>query len=136
MKYLLDTNVISEFTKTNRNPNLVNWFSSQPPEYLFLSALTFGELRRGVIRLAQKDARRAAELSDWISDLALTYQKRILPITIEISTRWGLLSADRGRPPIDTLLAATAIEHNLVLVTRNTKDFQSTGVKLQNPFEP
>jgi len=135
MKYLLDTNTVSEFTKIRRNPQVVAWFSATPIEALFLSTLTIGELRRGVAVLAQKDAARAAKLSEWVSSIVQTYQNRILPVTLEISNRWGLLSAERSRSVVDTILAATAIEHELILVTRNIKDIQDTGAIFFNPFD-
>jgi len=135
MKYLLDTNVISEFTKTRRNLKVTTWIESQRKEDLFLSVLTFGELRQGAAMLAQRDIRRAAKLADWIDELENTCVKRTLPVTLEIATRWGKLAIDRTLPTIDSLLAATAIEHKLVLVTRNVKDISDTGVDYYNPFE-
>jgi toxin FitB len=135
--YLLDTNIISEIRKGNRAaPNLLSWFQSIQEEELFLSVLVLGEVRSGVERIRPRDSAQAQALERWLLDLEATYADRIFPITAAIADRWGRLSA--GDPPsvVDCLMAATALENGLTLVTRNTQDVERTGVKFLNPFDP
>jgi predicted nucleic acid-binding protein len=135
--YLLDTNVVSEIRKGNRaNPNLRSWFQAVPEEGIFLSVLVLGEIRSGVERIRPRDPAQAQALERWLLDLEVTYADRIFPITGAIADRWGRLSA--GHPPsvVDCLMAATALENDLTLVTRNTDDVKRTGVKFLNPFDP
>ncbi len=137
--FLLDTNVISELVKPRPQPAVVRWVEETDENLLCLSVLTLGEIRKGVAVL-QKSVRRAA-LEAWLeSDLRLRFSKRILPIDEDIADRWGALAGQaqndgRALPVIDGLLAATAIHHNLTLVTRNTSDIAATGVLLFNPWE-
>ena len=132
--YLLDTNAVSEAPKAQPNPNVTAFFSGVPVESLYISVLTFGELRKGVIVKRRTDPRTADDLAGWIDRLEQTHGDRILPIDHATATLWGKLSADRTRPVVDTLLAATAIVHNLTLVTRNTRDVQDLPVRLHNPW--
>lgn len=135
--YLLDTNVVSELRKGRRaNSSLLAWFESAHDNELFLSVLAIGEIRCGVERIRAKDPAQARALEDWLRELEAGYADRILPITSSIANRWGRLSS--GDPPsvVDCLMAATALENDLTLVTRNTRDVMKTGVALLNPFEP
>jgi predicted nucleic acid-binding protein len=137
-RFLLDTNVISELTKSKPEPKVTTWIDATDEELLFLSVLTLGEIRRGVV-LLPRSARRT-RLEAWLSgDLPLRFAERILSIDEEVADRWGhlagLTSAKGIRMDvIDGLLAATAMRHNLTLVTRNTKDVAATGVSLFNPW--
>jgi len=137
--FLLDTNVISELVKPRPEPAVVRWVEETDENLLYLSVLTLGEIRKGIAVL-QKSVRRVA-LEAWLeSDLRLRFSKRILPIDEGIADRWGALAGQaqndgRALPVIDGLLAATAIHHNLTLVTRNTSDIAATGVLLFNPWE-
>jgi predicted nucleic acid-binding protein len=136
--FLLDTNVISELVKPKPDPNVTTWIDGTDEDLLFLSVLTLGEIRKGVV-LLPRNARRAA-LEAWLSkDLPLRFFDRILSIDQEVADRWGHLSAlmsARGIQVgvIDGLLAATAVQHNLTLATRNTRDVAATGVSLFNPW--
>ena len=124
--FLLDTNVIAELIRSNPDPKVTKWIDATNEELLFLSVLTLGEIRKGVV-LLPRNARRSA-LEAWLSsDLPLRFSGRILDIDQEVADRWGQLSgiaSARGAKVavIDGLLAATASHHNLVLVTRNTKE--------------
>lgn len=100
----------------------------------FLSVLTVGELRRGATMRRQTDSRHAARIDTWIDVVERRFAGRILSVDLEIADLWGKLSAERPRPVVDALLAATAIVHDLTLVTRNVADFADTGVALVNPW--
>ena len=134
--YLLDTNVVSEFRKAKRaNPNVLAWFQTVPDDELFLSVLVLGEIRAGIERIRTSDPNQARALERWLKGLETAYNDRLLPITAQIADRWGRLSASNPPSVIDCLMAATALENDLSLVTRNTQDVLRTGVQLINPFE-
>jgi predicted nucleic acid-binding protein len=137
--YLLDTNVPSEFSRDRPEPRVVAWLKAQPPTRLYLSAVTIGEIRKGLVVLPQ--GRRRTELEAWFhTDLLVWFRNRILPVTDSIADRWGVLEGQcqlKGTPlnTADGLIAATALEHDLTLVTRNVKDFAGLGVVLLNPWD-
>ena len=144
MSYLLDTCVISKLRKIKNEPDSIFkfWLLSHPEDYYFLSVLTIGEIQAGISKLGQRDEggkRRIFE--DWLlNDLIPRFRDRILHIDEHTCTIWGEMKGaayhrNRTLPVIDSLLAATAIQHNLILVTENTKDFIETGARLINPFE-
>jgi predicted nucleic acid-binding protein len=136
--FLLDTNVPSELIRPRPEPRIGQWMFAQPEESLFLSAVTIGELRKGIVLLSA--GKRRNQIEQWFEDdLVARFSARILPITQLIANRWGVLSAIRqmaGTPlgMADGLIAATALEHSLTLVTRNAKDFTGLGVSLLNPW--
>lgn len=136
--FLLDTNVISELIKPKPEPKVTTWIDDTDEELLFLSVLTLGEIRKGVV-LLPRGARRTS-LEAWLSkELPLRFSNRILGIDQEVADRWGHLSgltSARGAHVgvVDGLLAATAIQHNLTLVTRDTRNVDATGVTLFNPW--
>lgn len=136
--FLLDTNAISESAKPAPNAGFAAWIKSAEPSQVYLSVVTLGELRKDVELLA--DRSRAAKLEAWLtSSLAAEFAGRILPFDADVADRWGRLIATlkpRGitLSPIDSLIAATALQHNLSLVTRNEKDFKSAGVSITNPW--
>ncbi|RZI64509.1 MAG: type II toxin-antitoxin system VapC family toxin [Variovorax sp.] len=135
MSYLIDANVLSELRRKVPDANVVAWFAKRPPVTLYLSVLTLGEIRKG-IEGATDTARRQA-LTDWLeTDLPLFFTGRVLDVDAAVADRWGRLVAGAGRPlpAIDSLLAATALAHDLVLVTRNTKDFAGLPVRVFNPW--
>jgi toxin FitB len=132
--YLLDTNVISETRRKQPEKRVLDFLEAADPERLFLSVLTFGELRRGIVLKQQTNPVDAMGYGTWSDELETLYADRVLPVNAAIAKVWGRLSADRSRPVADTLLAATAIVHDLTLVTRNTRDMRGLSVKLINPW--
>lgn len=134
MAYLLDTCLISELRRKACNPGVLGWMSSIRPDEAFLSVLTLGEIRHGIELHRAKHPVEAGGLERWLLGLETHYADRILPITGAIADRWGRLSPAQPLPAIDGLLAATGLEHKLTIVTRNTADFQRSGVTTLNPF--
>ncbi|MHB1936941.1 MAG: PIN domain-containing protein [Acidobacteriaceae bacterium] len=138
MKYLLDTNVISEWTKPRPDVSVVRWLGGAKEDDLFLSVITIGELWHGIERLPQ--GKRRAALAQWVEqDLSARFEERLLGIDERIARTWGVLlaaSQQRGRAmhAVDALLAATADAYSLTLVTRNTKDFVASEIRVLNPF--
>ena len=139
MSYLIDTNVILELVRPKPDAAVLDWFANTPDDALFLSALTLGEIRKGVEKLTRsEDSQRREKLRLWLEhDLRDWFGPRILPIGPEVADHWGRLLAQVGRPvpAIDTLLAATALHHDLRLVTRNTGNFDYAGLEVINPWE-
>lgn len=133
--YLIDTNVISELRRPKRSSSVVSWFSSVAAADLFLSVLTLGELRRGIEILRFKDPTAASALDRWVEGVRSEFSDRILSIDDAVAEQWGRLSVRQPLPSIDGLLAATASVHGLTMVTRNTADFERSGVDILNPFE-
>jgi predicted nucleic acid-binding protein len=135
MSFLLDTNVVSELRKRERaNAALREWFDDVADGEIHLSVLVVGELRRGVETLRKRDPAQAAALDRWMGRLVAHHADRILAVDAPVAERWGRLSAIRSASVIDTMMAATALEHGLVLVTRNVKDIAWTGVSFLDPF--
>lgn len=135
MTWLIDTNVISEVRKRERcHPDVAAWWSRVDDRDLFLSVLTLGEIRRGIEAVRPRDPTRAAALEAWLADVAEAFGPRVLGVDAAVAAAWGRLSAIRSVPMIDALLAATAVAHSLVLVTRNTADVDGLGMQVLNPF--
>ena len=135
MSYLLDTNVISELRKGQRcAPDVASWFAEVSSGEVYLSALTVGEIRKGIENLRRRDEQRAEALDAWLQELREVYSDRILPIDEAIAEQWGRFNVPDSLPVLDSLLAATASVHGLTLVTRNLKDVKRTGVDCLNPF--
>ncbi len=136
LKYLLDTNIISELRKAERcNSNVRCWFEKVEEAQLFTSVLVIGEIRRGIENIRRRDAQSAFHLERWLKNVQNDFQERIIPIDEQIAETWGYLNVIRPLPVIDGLLAATAKTYDFILVTRNTKDIQNIGVQWINPFE-
>jgi predicted nucleic acid-binding protein len=135
MSYLLDTNVISELVRPKPAKEVLDWFENIPSEALHISVLTLGEIRKGVEQMP--DGVRREKLRLWLEhDLVDWFGARVLPVDMPIADRWGRLLALVGRPvpSIDSLLAATALHHELRIVTRNQKDFDYPGLQVINPW--
>ncbi len=138
MSFLLDTNVVSEWTKPLPNPGVIEWLAKVDEDAVFLSVVTFAELRHGIERLPAGARRR--RLDDWLrSELPLRFEGRIVLVDGAVADEWGRLVARhdaRGRPiqAMDALIAATAQVHGLTLVTRNASDFQTSVKTVLNPW--
>ena len=137
-RFLIDTNVISEFVRPKPSLQVKHWFESAEPESLFASVVTFGEIRLGIEDLPA--GKRRAALEQWLEEgVPEWFQANLLPVTKAIADRWGQMTIQAKRKGVtistaDGLIAATALEHDLTLVTRNAKDFAGVGVKLFNPW--
>jgi toxin FitB len=137
--FLLDTNCISEIVRSHPEPRVWEWMRVADESLLYLSVLTLGEIRKGIAGLPQSKCR--TELENWLElELQARFSGRILPIDASIADRWGLIAAEakrKGKPlsAIDGLLAATALHHNLTIVSRNVGDFAITHVPTLNPWE-
>lgn len=137
--FLFDTNIVSELVKPRPNVKVVQWVDSISEDLIYLSVLTIGEIRKRIQKLPT--SKRRAVLEQWLQEeLRVRFDGRILPITERVADRWGNISADAEMakqllPVIDGLLAATAQEHNLTFVTRNSKDIHLTGVRSFNPWD-
>ena len=134
LQYLLDTNILSETRKKQANERVISFLSAAEPSALFISVLSLGELRKGVALKMRSDADAAKRLGAWVDGLEYSFGDRILGVDAAIARQWGELSAQRSRPVVDTLLAATAVVHKLTLVTRNISDVHDLGVKLLDPW--
>lgn len=136
MSYLLDTNVLSETVRTEPNPSVLRWLSQVSDHHLHVSVLTLGEIRKGVGRLVPGSRREQLRL--WLEhDLPGWFGQRVLPVDRSVADRWGQLLGEMGRPlpAIDSLLAATAMHHELRLVTRNRRDFLFPCLEVIDPWE-
>jgi len=139
MKYMLDTCVISELVTKKPNPKVVEWVDSLDTEDIHLSVITIGEIIKGIEKLPE--SKRKQELRDWLKqDLLSRFQGKILALDTNIIVEWGgltarLETAGQKMPAIDSLIAATALAHEMTLVTRNVSDFEAAGIKIANPWE-
>lgn len=135
MSWLLDTNVLSELRKGARaNPAILRWLASVDADDLWTSVLVVGEIRKGVELVRARDRRQASSLDRWLSELRKAHEDRLLPVTERIAETWGRMSAARPVSVVDGLLAATAVTHDLTLVTRNTRNVAGTGARVLDPF--
>ncbi len=137
MSYLLDTNAISDAGKPRPNAGLAAWFSTQEQDDLWLSALTIGELKFGALILPEGQRRQVLE--GWITQTLLTFSQRTINIDSRVATTWAEVgarhrAARRTISPTDELIAATAIVHDLTIVTRNVRDFEHSGAKVLSPW--
>ncbi|HLP67825.1 MAG TPA: type II toxin-antitoxin system VapC family toxin [Rhizobium sp.] len=138
MTFLLDTNVVSELRKIGdgkADPNVVAWIEAEDAIRFYISAITILELERGVLGVQRRDARQGARLRSWLDDrVRPEFAGRILPIDDAVATRCAHLHVPDRRNEADALIAATALVHNLTVVTRNVKDFEGTGVIVVDPW--
>ncbi|ESY64487.1 type II toxin-antitoxin system VapC family toxin [Mesorhizobium sp. M0051] len=130
--YLLDTNIVSDVQR--RLPKPTAWLASIDPDSLNLSVITIGEIERGIVKQRKVDAERATRLDMWLRELRRDNADRILAVTEDVALAWGRITAGRTRGSADTLIAATALVHDLILVTCNVADFDNTGVTVFNPW--
>jgi toxin FitB len=121
-QYLLDTNVLSETRRKKPHPGLLAFLTRTESSAIYTSVLVLGELRKGVAARRRADASSALQLSSWVDGLEFGFSDRVFGVDAAIARLWGELAAERPRPVIDTLLAATALVHQLTLVTRNVAD--------------
>jgi predicted nucleic acid-binding protein len=136
LKFLIDTNIISEIRKGERcDRHVATWYVSVEPGDLYLSALVTGEIRRGIERARRQDQARAVVFRRWLADLSAAFADRILPIDRIVADEWEWLSAVRTIPAVVGLLAATAKVHGMTLATGNTADVAGLGASVLNPFE-
>ena len=135
VSWLLDTNVLSELRKGERAAASVReWLAAKDEAELFTSVLVLGEARRGIESIRRRDPVAASALEQWLLRLSETFADRVLPIDAAIAARWGALNVPDPLPTVDGLLAATALEYDLTLVTRNVRDVARTGVRVFDPF--
>ena len=136
MGFLIDTNILSELRKGERGDQQVrSWYAGISASDIHVSVIVLGEIRRGAELLRRRDAVAAASLDAWLSALRASLGNRLLPVSDEVADRWGQLGIPDPIPVADGLLAATALVHDLILVTRNTRDVERSGARLLNPFE-
>ena len=139
MKYLLDTCLLSETRRKVPNQGVVNWLESVDEDRLFISVVTLTEIQKGIVKLDEGPRRQSFQT--WLDkDLSARFKGRILGLSQEVALEWGVLLGSNERkgeklPLIDSLLASTAIQYNLTLVTRNTSDFGRMPVRLINPWD-
>lgn len=140
MKYLLDTCLISELVCKKPNPKVIAWLEEQDEVSLFLSVLTMGELHKGISKLPESDGRKAT-LQRWVTfDLAERFEGRILDVDQGTAMRWGQMLGDNERnrvtlPVMDSLIAATAALHGMIVVTRNVRNMGRCTADILNPWE-
>lgn len=138
MKFLLDTCLISELVKKEPNPSVVSWLDEQDEQKLFLSVLNLGELQKAISKLP--DSKKKTELQSWVElDLVERFNGRILEIDLDTAISWGRLQGEAERvgeklPVMDSLIAATAATHGLIVVSRNERDIERCGVRVCNPW--
>ena len=135
--YLLDTCLLSELIRKEPNQGVLDWIKDKEESSLFLSVLTIGELKEGIVKL--KPSTKKKELTQWFAELESRFKDRIIPIDIQISLKWGEIQANlevngNSMPTIDSLIASTALCKNLIVVTRNGKDMKQSHVEILNPW--
>jgi len=132
--YLLDTNVVSELRRPLPHGGVQAWVESQVAEAMYLSVLVLGEIRIGLERLRPRDPGQSESLERWLASIEGRFADRILAIDKAIADAWGRLGATDPLPPVDGLLAATALVHGLVVVSRDTRPFERVGVPYLDPW--
>src|SRR5258708_25221660 len=132
--FLIDTVTLSEVRRRERDAMVVAWFERQRTTDLFLSVISIGEIERGIARQRATDPGFAGALAAWLDRVLTLYGERVVPFDLRAARRWGAMSADLGNDSADLMIAATALEHGLTVLTRNVSDFERTGVALLDPF--
>ncbi|MCT4610638.1 MAG: type II toxin-antitoxin system VapC family toxin [Pelagimonas sp.] len=134
--FIIDTNVLSAARRPERAPQVAQWLRDKPESSLFLSAITLGEIERGIQQQKRRDPGFARDLQSWLDRTLQIFADRVLEFGAEDARIWGRLSAQIGHTGADLMIAATALHHQATVVTRNIDDFAPTGVRLENPFQP
>ena len=134
--YLLDTNVLSEIRKGSQRaqPEVYQWWLGVKDQELFLSVMTLGEIRKGIDRLGACDVSQTLALELWMDEVKQTFRDRVIDVSLAVAERSGRLQAIRSLPEVDALLAASVLEYDLTLVSRNEADFRELGIRVLNPF--
>ena len=132
--FLIDTDVLSALRRRQRHPNLVAWVSRQRTMDLFLSAVSVAEIEKGIFSQERRDPAFARALTAWLDDVLVLYADRVLAVDVPTARRWGRLCGAIGHAGADLLIAATALEHGLSVVTRNVRHFEPTGAEIIDPF--
>lgn len=133
--FLLDTDVVSLRRRPDRHPVVFQWLESQRQTDLHLSVVTLAELARGIVRQRRRNPDFARDLTLWLERTITWFDDRVIPVNAATAERWGQLSGELGHFNVDLLIAATAIEHDLAVVTCNVRHFELTGAKVLNPFD-
>ena len=131
---LIDTDVLSALRRGERHPGAARWLQAQRTSDLYLSVVTIGEIERGIGQQQRRDPAFASELAGWLDRVLAWYGDRVLPVDLATAQRWGRLSAALGYESADLLIAGTALEHGLTVVTRNVRHFEPADVPVFNPF--
>lgn len=131
--FLVDTDVLSLLRRPERSPGVSRWMGKQRTTDLYMSVVSVAEIERGITRRRRRDPAFASLLAAWLDSVLLLYGQRILPVDASTARRWGRLFGDLGHAGTDLLIAATAIEHGLTVVTRNVRHFEPTGVPVLDP---
>lgn len=134
MRYLLDTNVVSELRKKVPNEGVKKFVLNAAASQIYISCLTIGEIKIGIFKLQKKDKIAAASIEKWLGLLMYEYSDRILGIDLETAEEWAKLTSSDTNHVVDNLIAAQALQNNMTLVTRNIKDYRVANLKLLNPF--
>ena len=133
--YLLDTNVVSELRRSRPHGAVLKWIADVPPEHLFLSAVTIGEIQAGIEITREQDSAKAEELESWLNNVLASYG--VLPLDASAFREWArLMHRSSATLSEDAMIAAIAAVHRLTVVTRNVRDFDTLGVEVHNPFGP
>ena len=132
--YLVDTNVLSEVRR--KTPAAMSWMASVDPTAIYISVISLGEIMKGAEMQMDRDPLFSRRLLHWLDQLHEAYDDRILPVSLDIALAWGRIAAGRSRSAPDALLGATARNHNLILVTRNIRDFWDLPIAVFNPWDP
>ncbi len=140
MNYLLDTCILSEYVKKKPNFQVIQWLDEQNEDSLFISILTIAELKKGIIKIKKSQASRYQKLNNWLLKIEKRFSDRILPLNKNILDTWATICGEseaigKKLPIMDSLIASTATQHNLIIVTRNIDDFKFSSNQLFNPWD-